>query len=436
MNKKTDRGRNMFGKCNATDVSEAYERAKKAYAAFGVDTGGVLEKMKEIKVSMHCWQGDDVTGFEEGVEGLSGGGIMATGNYPGKARNGEELRQDMETAFSLIPGKHRVNLHSIYAETGGKRVGRDELSFEHFKKWVDWAKERGLGIDFNPSFFSHRMADSGYTLSSKDKEVRSFWIRHGKKCREIAAEIGKNLGTPCVNNVWIPDGSKDLPADRLVRRMILRDSLDEIFEGKYDRNHLSDSVESKLFGIGSEAYVVGSHEFYMGYALTRDIMLCLDSGHFHPTESIADKISSILAFSKGLLLHISRGMRWDSDHVVILNDETLSIAREAKICGAFDRICFALDFFDASINRIAAWVTGMRAVLKAILIALLEPSGLLLREEEQGNLGNRLALMEEFKTLPYGAVWDEYCAESGVPVGAAWLEEVREYEEQVLLKRK
>lgn len=420
---------------NENIINENYERAKEIYASFGVDTDRVLEEIKNIPVSIHCWQGDDVEGFEVAAEGVDGGGIMATGNYPGKARNAEELRQDLEKAMSLIPGKHRVNLHAMYAETDGKFVDRDEIGPEHFQNWIDWAKERGIGLDFNPTFFAHKMADSGFTLSSKDKEIRDFWIRHGKRSREIAAEIGKALGTPCVNNIWIPDGYKDLPADRLVHRQILKDSLDEILEEKYDKSHLLDAVECKLFGIGSESYVVGSHEFYMGYALTRGTLLCLDVGHFHPTETISDKISSLLTYIDQLLLHVSRGVRWDSDHVVILNDDVLAIAQELKRCNAFHRVHFGLDFFDASINRIAAWVIGTRASLKAIMIALLEPTHLLKEAEDEGNFGKRLALMEELKSLPFGAVWDKYCLDQGVPVGAEWLNVVQEYEVQVLSKR-
>lgn len=417
------------------NVNENYQLAKKTYASFGIDTDKVLEKMKDIQVSIHCWQGDDVTGFEAGVNGLSGGGILATGNYAGRARNGEELRQDIEKAMELIPGKHRVNLHAMYAETDGKFVDRDEISVEHFRKWIDWAKKKGIGLDFNPTLFSHSKANSGFTLSSPDKEIREFWIRHVKRSREIAAQIGKELGTPCVNNIWIPDGLKDLPADRMKYRSLLKESLDEIFSQKYPKEYLLDAVESKLFGIGSEAYVVGSHEFYMGYAMKNDIMICLDAGHFHPTESIADKISAILQFSDELLLHVSRGVRWDSDHVVILNDDLLAIANEIKRCGAYGRVHIALDFFDASINRITAWVTGTRATLKAIMISLLEPSEMLNEEESKGNFGNRLALMEEFKTLPFGAVWNKYCYDNGVPVGADWLKDVEEYEKNVLLKR-
>lgn len=417
------------------NINRAYEEAKEIYAAFGVDTGKVLDKLKKINISLHCWQGDDVTGLEAGVEELTGGGIMATGNYPGKARSGDQLRQDLEKALSLIPGKHRVNLHAMYAETGEKAVDRDELSIEHFRNWIDWAKKRDIGIDFNPTFFSHPMAGSGYTLASKDDKVRNFWLSHGKACREIAAAIGEALGTPCVNNVWIPDGSKDIPADRYKRRKILRDTLDEMFDKKYDKKHLIDAVECKLFGIGSESYVVGSHEFYMGYSMTRDVMLCLDAGHFHPTETISDKISSILTYSDELLLHVSRGVRWDSDHVVILNDDLLSIAHELKRSNAFDKVHIALDFFDASINRITAWVTGTRATLKALLIALLEPTHILIKEEDGDNLGNRLALMEEFKMLPYAAVWNKYCQDNDVPAGPQWLADVKEYEEKVLFKR-
>ncbi|ABP66492.1 L-rhamnose isomerase [Caldicellulosiruptor saccharolyticus DSM 8903] len=414
-----------------------YERAKEAYAQFGVDTDGVLEKMKNIKISLHCWQGDDVTGFEEATKGMGGGGILATGNYFGKARNGDELRQDLEFAMSLIPGKHKVNLHAIYAETNGKKVDRDQLSVEHFEKWINWAKEKGIGLDFNPTFFAHPKASSGYTLSSKDESIRKFWVQHAIKSREIASVMGKETGQPCINNIWIPDGSKDFPVQRYEHRKILKESLDEIFDAKVDKQYLIDSVESKLFGIGSEAYVVGSHEFYMGYVFTskHDIAICFDLGHFHPTETISDKISAVLAYSKKILLHLSRGMRWDSDHVVILNDEVLSVAQEVKRTNGFEKVYFALDFFDASINRITAWVTGARAALKAILFALLEPTHLLIETENEGNFGMRLALLEEFKTLPFSAVWNKYCYDSGVPVGSTWLEKVKEYEEKVLKNR-
>lgn len=416
-------------------VNSAYELARDMYAEFGINTDEVLKKLENIQVSLHCWQGDDVAGFEVTAAG-AGGGTLVTGNYPGRARNGEELRADYEKAFSLIPGKHRINLHAIYAETDGKVVDRDEISTEHFTKWVAWAKKQGVGIDFNATFFSHKMAETNLTLSSKDPEVRDFWIRHGKKCREIAANIGKELGTPSVNNIWIPDGMKDIPADRAGYRRILEKSLDKVLEQKYSKEHLLDAVECKLFGIGVESFTVGSHEFYMGYGMKNDVMLCFDMGHFHQTESVADKVSSILQFSDQLLVHVSRPVRWDSDHVVILNDDLIALSQEIKRLDAFDRVHFALDYFDASINRITAWVTGTRAALKSILFALLEPTNLLIEAEESGNFGNRLALMEEFKTLPFGAVWNKYCMDKNVPVGTDWLSDVKAYEESELSKRK
>ena len=418
------------------NVEKSYELAREAYAEYGVDTDAVLKEMAGTTLSLHCWQGDDVTGFEAGKEGLSDGGILATGNYPGKASNGEELRADLELALSLIPGRHRVNLHAIYAETGGKFVDRDQLEPEHFQAWIDWAAEHQLGLDFNPTFFSHPLAASGFTLASKDEQTRQFWIEHAKRSRAIAAEIGRQLGSPCVNNLWVPDGSKDLPSGRLDHRQLLKDSLDQIYEQHYDPTHLWDAVESKLFGIGSEAYVVGSHDFYLAYVMNKDLLLCLDLGHFHPTENIADKISALLPFKERLLLHVSRGVRWDSDHVVILNDEVLALMQEIKRCQAFNRVSLALDFFDASINRITAWVTGARATLKAALFARLEPTTHLLAAEAKGDFGERLALMEEFKTLPFAAVWNKYCQEQNVPVGAAWLAQVKEYEEKILLHRK
>ena len=418
------------------NVEKSYELAREAYAEYGVDTDAILKEMAGTSLSLHCWQGDDVTGFEAGKEGLSDGGILATGNYPGKASNGEELRADLELALSLIPGRHRVNLHAIYAETGGKFVDRNQLAPEHFQAWIDWAAEHQLGLDFNPTFFSHPLAASGFTLASKDEQTRQFWIEHAKRSRAIAAEIGRQLGSPCVNNLWVPDGSKDLPSGRLDHRQLLKDSLDQIYEQHYDPTHLWDAVESKLFGIGSEAYVVGSHDFYLAYVMNKDLLLCLDLGHFHPTENIADKISALLPFKERLLLHVSRGVRWDSDHVVILNDEVLALMQEIKRCQAFNRVSLALDFFDASINRITAWVTGARATLKAALFARLEPTSHLLAAEAKGDFGERLALMEEFKTLPFAAVWNKYCQEQNVPVGATWLAPVKEYEEKILLHRK
>ncbi|HEY5585082.1 MAG TPA: L-rhamnose isomerase [Ruminiclostridium sp.] len=415
-------------------VNQGYSYAKKTYEAFGIDTDAVLEKMKSRQISLHCWQGDDVNGFEV-TAGGTGGGILSTGNYPGRARSGDELRSDYEKALSLIPGKHRINLHAIYAETDGELVERDQIKVEHFSKWIDWAKKLGVGMDFNPSCFGHPMADSGFTLGSKNEEIRHFWIRHVKACREIAAGIGKELGTPCVMNIWVPDGMKDIPADRLGYRQNMIKALDEILAVKYDRKYLIDALESKLFGIGVESYTVVSHEFVMGYGLKNNVTICYDMGHFHLTESIADKISATLLYVDDLLMHVSRPVRWDSDHVVILNDDLIAVAQEVKRCDAFDKVHYALDFFDGSINRITAWVTGTRAALKSIMIALLEPTNMIVTEEDNGNYGNRLALMEEFKTLPFGAVWDKYCFDMGVPVSADWLKNVKEYEESVLLKR-
>lgn len=415
-------------------INERYEHAREIYAQYGVNTDSALEKMKDVRISIHCWQGDDVTGFEKNTGGTSGG-ILATGNYPGRARNGDELRADFEAAYKLIPGNHRFNLHAIYAETEGEAVERDKLETVHFEKWIDWAKKLGLGLDFNPTCFGHPMASSGFTLASKDEKTRRFWVRHVKTCRKIAADIGREIGTPCVMNIWVPDGMKDLPADRIGYRQQMKRSLDEIFEVKYDRKYLIDALESKLFGIGLESYTVVSNEFVLGYALRNNITVCLDTGHFHPTESVADKISSILLYADDLLLHVSRPVRWDSDHVVILNDDLLAVAQEIKRCGAFDKIHYALDFFDGSINRITAWVTGTRAALKSILIALLEPSDLILEAENKGNYGSRLALSEEFKTLPFGSIWDKYCLDSGVPVGSDWIAEAEEYEKNILSKR-
>lgn len=419
---------------SSTKVNEGYAYARKAYAAFGVDTDAVLEQMKERSISLHCWQGDDVNGFEI-TAGGTGGGILSTGNYPGRARTGDELRADYERALSLIPGKHRVNLHAIYAETDGQIVERDQLTVAHFRKWIDWAKKLDVAIDFNPTCFGHPMASSGFTLGSKDEKVRQFWVRHVKVCREIAAAIGKELGKASVMNIWLPDGFKDIPADRFGYRAQMVKSLDEILAVKYDKKYLIDALESKLFGIGVESYTVASHEFSMGYCLKNNVTMCIDMGHFHLTESIADKISSVLLFAEDLLMHVSRPVRWDSDHVVILNDDLLAVAQEVKRCNAFDKVYYALDFFDGSINRITAWVTGTRAALKSIMIALLEPTDLLLAEESKGNYGSRLALMEEFKTLPFGAVWDKFCSDMGVPAGADWLEDVKAYENNVLSKR-
>ena len=415
-------------------IETAYGIAKEAYAGLGVSTDKAIKDALAIPLSVHCWQGDDVVGFE-GAQTLSGGGILTTGNYPGRARNGDELRSDAEFAFSLIPGKKRFNLHSFYAETNGKKVARSEIKPEHFSAWMDWSKKKKIPLDFNPSFFAHPMADSGYTLASADPKIRKFWIEHSKACRRIASAFGANQGSPAVNDIWIPDGSKDYPADRLSPRERLRDALDEILSVKLPAKTIVDAVESKLFGIGSEAYVVGSHEFYMGYAVKKQINLCLDMGHFHPTESVADKISAMLIYVPGLLMHFSRGMRWDSDHAVTFSDELREVCREVKRADAFSRMDFSLDYFDASINRIAAWTIGSRSVRKAFLEALLEPARLLVDAEMRGKNHERLALMEESKTLPFSAVWDKLCLNAGVPVSTEWITDVKDYEKKVLSKR-
>jgi L-rhamnose isomerase len=415
------------------NIEQAYEAARALYAAHGIDTDKAIERLQSIKISVHCWQGDDVQGFLF-RGGELGGGLAVTGNYPGAARTADELRADLEKALSLIPGKHKVNLHAIYADTDEK-VDLDALEPRHFQSWVDWAKDQGLGLDFNPTCFSHPKASDGFTLSHPDPAVRRFWIDHCKASRKIGAYFGEQLGQTCVTNVWIPDGFKDAPADRLAPRIRMKEALDEVFAEKIDPAVHLDAVESKLFGIGSEAYVVGSHEFYMGYAIQKGTLLCLDAGHFHPTESIAGKMSALSLFTSGLLLHVSRPMRWDSDHVVILDDETQEIARELVRCGLLDRTHIGLDFFDASINRVAAWVIGTRSTLKALLRAMLEPADRLKQAELEGDYTTRLALTEEFKTYPFGAVWDYYCAKSGVPVRETWLDEVRAYERDVLAKR-
>ena len=425
-----------MGKSNqlSSSIDKAYTLAAQRYADFDVDAGAALKILRTIPISIHCWQGDDVGGFENDA-GLTGGGIQATGNYPGKARSAGELRDDLEKALSLIPGKHRLNLHASYAETGGKKVDRNELQPEHFENWLSWAQEQDIGLDFNPTYFSHPKADDGFTLSHLNAEIRNFWIEHGKASRKIGEHFGKSLGTPCITNFWIPDGYKDMPADRKRHRELLRASLDEIFSAQIDRHHNRDAVECKLFGIGSESYVVGSHEFYLGYALRNNKILCLDAGHFHPTEGIADKFSSVLTFLDELLLHVSRGVRWDSDHVVILSDELRDIALELVRGQYLERVHIGLDFFDASINRVAAWVIGTRCMIKALLYALLEPSAQLQHYEAAGDFTARLSLMEELKTLPFGAVWDYYCLMQDVPAGISWLTEIRNYERTVLSKR-
>ncbi|MGA9777995.1 MAG: L-rhamnose isomerase [Limisphaerales bacterium] len=413
---------------------KAFPSARERYAAIGVNVDHALQTLARIPISLHCWQGDDVGGFENSVTAL-GGGLVATGHYPGKARTPEELRADLEKTFSLIPGQHRLNLHACYGEFGGKTVDRDEITPAHFQNWIAWAKQNGIGMDFNPTCFSHPQAADGFTLSHQDKAIRRFWIEHCLRCREIGAAIGRALGTACITNVWIPDGMKDTPADRNAPRARLVESLDAIFARSISPKFNLDAVEPKLFGIGSESYVVGSHEFYLGYTVSRHKLLTLDAGHYHPTEGIADKLSAVLQFLPEILLHVSRGVRWDSDHVVILNDDLLAIAREIVANGFINRVHIGLDYFDASINRVAAWTIGARNLLRALLCALLEPTDKLRAAENAGDYTTRLALQEEIKSLPFGAVWDYYCESQGVPVGEAWLAEVKRYEKQFLSKR-
>ncbi len=414
-------------------TTAAYRLAHERYATLGVDVDHALRALAKIPVSLHCWQGDDVGGFENFGNAL-GGGIAVTGNHPGKARTPDELRADLEKALSLIPGQHRLNLHAMYGEFGGRKVDRDAIEPAHFKNWIAWAKANGLGLDFNPTCFSHPKAADGFTLSHRDKGIRQFWIEHCRRSREIGAAMGKALGTPCVTNVWIPDGFKDTPADRQSPRERLVAALDEVFKEPLPAKHNLDAVEGKLFGIGAESCTVGSHEFYLGYAITRRKLLCLDAGHFHPTESIADKISSVLLYVPEILLHVSRGVRWDSDHVVTFTDELQAIAREVIATGHADRVHLGLDYFDASINRIAAWVIGTRNLLRALLLALLEPPAIR-AAELTGDHTARLALQEESKSLPFGAVWDYYCETKGVPVAEAWLTEVKGFEKRILLNR-
>jgi L-rhamnose isomerase len=417
-----------------TPIEQAYALARERYAELGVDTDRALERLATIPVSLHCWQGDDVGGFENTGQEI-GGGLAVTGNYPGKARTPDELRADLDEALSLIPGTHRLNLHASYAETGGKKVERDALGPEHFRNWIAWAKSKRMGLDFNPTYFAHPKAADGWTLAHPNPAVRKFWIDHGVICRRIGAAMGEALGTPCITNVWIPDGSKDTPVDRKGPRERLVEALDAVFAEPIDPRHNRDAVEAKLFGLGSESYVVGSHEFYLGYAIARKKILCLDAGHFHPTEVISDKVSAVLCWLDEVLLHVSRGVRWDSDHVVVLSDELEAIAQEVVRGGYLGRVHIGLDFFDASINRVAAWVIGARCMIKALLLALVEPADLLRWLEASGDLTARLATLEELKTMPSGAVWDYYCLRSNVPVGRAWIDEVRRYERDVLSRR-
>ena len=409
-----------------------YDSARKLYADFGIDTDAAIEKLSDITVSIHCWQGDDVGGFD-GDDALSGG-IQTTGNYPGKARNPEELMADIDKAFSLIPGKKKLNLHACYAIFDGNRADRDALKPEHFSKWVEFAKARNIGIDFNPTFFSHPMVKDGLTLSSPDEEVRRFWVEHGKRCVELSDYFAKETGYPCVMNIWIPDGYKDIPADRLSPRLRFKKSLDEILETPYDKKNVYITLESKVFGIGLESYTVGSAEFCLSYSIQKGITPLMDNGHYHPTELVSDKIPSMLAFSDKIALHITRGVRWDSDHVVLLDDETKEIAKEIVRNDALDRVFIATDYFDASINRISAWVTGVRNVQKALLFALLQPSKKMQELQDEANFTELMILSEEMKTMPMGDIWAEFLERQGTE--SCYINSIKEYEEKVLVNRK
>lgn len=414
-------------------MTERFESAKELYKSIGVDVDAAIKKLRDVKISIHCWQGDDVNGFENSGE-LSGG-IAATGNYPGKARNVDELMNDIDEALKVIPGKHKINLHAIYAVTNGEKVERSDLKPEHFVKWVQFAKERGLGLDFNPTLFSHPMAADGLTLSHPDEKVRKYWIKHCIACRKIAEYFGRELGQPCVNNIWIPDGYKDIPADRLSPRQRLKDSLDEIFAVQVDKKYVVDTVESKVFGIGVESYTVGSHEFYMNYAAQKGVLCLLDNGHYHPTEVVSDKIPSMLLFFDKVALHVTRPVRWDSDHVVLFDDELKEIAKEIVRCNALDRVLIGLDYFDASINRVAAWVVGTRNMQKALLYAMLMPAEKMAKLQSEGNFTELMAISEELKFYPFADVWNAFCEQQKVPVREQWLQEIKEYEKNVLAKR-
>ena len=414
-------------------VEERYEDAKARYAEIGVDTDAALKKLQDVKISMHCWQGDDVKGFLN-PDGELTGGIMATGDYPGAAHTPDQLRQDVEKAFSLIPGSHKLNLHAIYLDTD-EPVDLDEIEPKHFAKWARWANEQGVGLDFNPTFFSHPMMKDGMTLAHPDKEVRDFWIEHGKRSRKIAEYLGKETGQTCIDNFWMPDGMKDNPIDRYTPRKRMMESLDEIFAEDLNEEYTQESVESKLFGLGAEAYTVGSHEFYMGYGLTRNKLICLDAGHFHPTEVISNKLTSLALFSKGIMLHVSRPVRWDSDHVVIMDDELQEIGKEIVRNDLLGKTNIGLDFFDATINRIAAWVIGTRNTQKALLKAMLEPIEDLKTIELDLDYTKRMALTEELKDFPYADVWNYFCEQNNAPVGMDWYEEVMNYERDILSAR-
>ena len=416
-------------------IEKQYEIAMELYAELGVDTEQALKKLQQIPISIHCWQGDDVGGYEKSDAVLGAGGTLVTGNFRGKAGTIKELRADIEKMLSLVPGKNRLNLHANYGEFGGKIVDRNEIEPSHYQGWVDWASDQGIMLDFNCTLFSHPKVESGFTISDKNKEIREFWIEHIKRCRLISDYFGRKLGQSCVHNIWIPDGSKDLTVDRLKHRELLAESLDAIFQVKYDKKNMRDSLESKLFSIGSESYVVGSHEFYMGYSVKNNHMICLDMGHYHPTESVADKISSMLLFLPEIMLHISRGVRWDSDHVAILNDDLRYLFEEIIRADGLNRVNIGLDFFDGSINRIGAWVTGTRAAQKALLIALLEPLKLLRQYEDNVQYAERLSLLEEAKSMPWSAVWNYYCLTGNVPSGISLIDEIRKYEREVIDKR-
>lgn len=414
-------------------MNSQYSHAKDVYAALGIDTETVIEQLDKVTISMHCWQGDDVSGFDN-AEALSGG-IQATGNYPGKARTPQELAADLDKAFSLIPGKVKLNLHASYAVFNGEPVGRDELKPEHFAEWVKFAKERNIGLDFNPTFFSHPMVKDNLTLSSPDEEVRQYWVRHGIACLKIAEHFAKETGYPCVINFWIPDGYKETPADRLGPRARFKKSLDEIFATPYDKSLVYPTLESKVFGIGLESYTVGSAEFTLSYSAANSITPLMDNGHYHPTEVVSDKISSLLLFNEKIALHVTRGVRWDSDHVVTFDDELKEIAKEIVRNDALERVFIALDYFDASLNRIAAWIIGARNMRKALLYALLTPHESLKQMQDKADFTSLLVLNEELKFYPYAAVWEEYCRRKGIAANAEWLEEIKQYEKDVLEKR-
>lgn len=415
---------------NEAKIKQAYDIAVERYAEFGIDVEKVLEQLHKVEISMHCWQADDVNGFESA--GDLTGGIQTTGNYPGKARNIEELRADILKAASLIPGNQRLNLHEIYGDFGGQFVDRDQVEPKHFESWMQWGAEHGMKLDFNTTSFSHPKSGD-LSLSNPNKEIRDFWIEHSKRCRAIAEEMGRRQGDPCIMNLWVHDGSKDITVNRMKYRELLKDSLDQIFATKYD--NMKDCIESKVFGIGLESYTVGSNDFYIGYGAQNNKIVTLDTGHFHPTESVADKLSSLLLYVPEVMLHVSRPVRWDSDHVTIMNDETLDLMQEIVRCNALDKVHIGLDYFDASINRIGAYVIGTRATQKCLLRAMLEPLAQLREYEANGQLFERLALLEEAKALPWNAVWDMYCLRNNVPVGEAFIADIQQYEKEVTSKR-